>query len=87
MHTAKDNHIGFRLGCFSTEAERIANEIGDVLNFRPLIIVGDNHRVSRSRQMLYLCLQLGVKLFGLGGGYHSMCLPLHFRLARGKSLL
>jgi hypothetical protein len=47
--------------------------------------VGEDHRVPNARQVLDLFLQLGVQL--LSRFYHSMCRPVHFRFARGKSLL
>ena len=85
VDAAEHDHVRLRLRRFAAQSQRIADEIGDVLHFRSLIIMRENHRVARSRQGLDLFLQLGVQL--LRSIYHSMCRPLHFLLARGKSLL
>ena len=70
---------------FAAQSERVTNEIRDILHFGSLVIVRDDDGVPLSRQMPDLFVQLGVQFFGRC--YHSMCLPLHFRFARGKSLL
>ena len=85
VNAAEDDDVGFGLGGFAAQAQRVANEIGDILNLGPFVVVGDDHRVARARQVLDLLLQLRVQL-GCRV-YHSMCLPLHLRFARGKSLL
>ena len=50
MDAAEDDHIGLGFGGLLGEAERIADEIGDVLNFGNLIIMGKDERVKLSFQ-------------------------------------
>jgi hypothetical protein len=45
MDSAKSNHIRFRLRRLKTQAERIADEIGEFLDFLDLIIVREDDRV------------------------------------------
>ena len=46
MHAAEHDYVGVRLRRLLREAERIANKIGHVLNFRHLIIVREDDRVK-----------------------------------------
>ena len=85
MNAAKDDHVCFRLGGLAAQPERVTDEIRDVLNLGALVVVRDDHRVALSREVPDLFLQPGVRV--VRRIYHSMCLPLHFRFARGKSLL
>ena len=47
------------LGRFARQAERIADEVGDVLHFGALVVVGEDDRVALARQSLDLALQFG----------------------------
>ena len=51
MHAAEDDHVRIRVGRLLGEPQRIAHVIGDILNFRHLIIVRKNHRVERFLQL------------------------------------
>ena len=46
MHAAENNHVRVRLGRLLREAERIADEIRHVLDFRHLIIVREDDGVE-----------------------------------------
>ena len=46
MHAAKDDHLGVCLRRLLRETERIAHVIRHVLDFRHLIIVGEDDRVQ-----------------------------------------
>ena len=50
MHPAEHDHLGGRAGCLPGEPKRIADEIGDILNFRPLVVVRENDGIPRLRQ-------------------------------------
>ena len=41
----EDDHLGRRLRRLAGEAERVAHEVGDVLDLGPLVVVGDDDRV------------------------------------------
>jgi hypothetical protein len=42
---------------FAREPERVAHEVGDVLNLGQLVVVGEDHRLSRARERPNLILQ------------------------------
>ena len=46
MDAAEDDYVGLGLGRLLGEAQRIAHEVGDVLDFRHLVVVGENDRVK-----------------------------------------
>ena len=47
---------------FARQAERVADEIGDVLDLGALVVVRENDRVALARELLDLGLQLGDRL-------------------------
>ena len=59
VHAAEDDDVGVGLRRLAREAERIADEIGDVLHFGALVVVRENDRVALARELLDLVLQLG----------------------------
>ena len=63
MHAAEDDDVGFRLGRFAREPERVADEVGDVLHFGALVVVRQDDRVPLAGERLDLSLQLGDELF------------------------
>ena len=46
VHAAEDDDVGVGLGGFAREAERVADEIGDVLHLGPLVVVGEDDGVA-----------------------------------------
>ena len=46
MHAAEDDDVGVGLSGLSREAEGIADEIGDVLDFGHLVIVGEDDGIE-----------------------------------------
>ena len=46
MNARKKNHFRLRLPGFLRQTQRIAREIGDVLNLSDLIVMGENDRVT-----------------------------------------
>ena len=60
VHATEDDHIGARARRFTREAERIADIIGNILDFGTLVVVGEDHRVALSRERTNLFLQGGI---------------------------
>ena len=65
MNAAEDDHLRAGLGRLLREPQRIAHEIRHVLDFRPLIIMGQNHSLQLAFQRPDF-LRDGR---GLGGGH------------------
>ena len=57
--TAKWNHVRVGRLCLAREFERIANEIGNVLQFWPLIIMGEDDGVALLAQTIDFLAQIG----------------------------
>ena len=58
VHAAEDDDVGVRLGGLAREAERVADEVGDVLHFGALVVVREDDRVLLARERLDLTLEL-----------------------------
>src|SRR4051794_3572190 len=74
MHAAKDDDLGARLGRLARQPERVTDEIGDVLNFRPLVVVGEHHRVPNAGELANPRVELrnfGGALQRKGRGCHA----------------
>ncbi len=56
MHAAEDDDVGVGLGRFAREAERVADEIGDVLHFGALVVVREDDGVAVAGEALDLGL-------------------------------
>ena len=54
MDAAEDDDVGVGLGRFAREAERVADEIGDVLHFGSLVVVGEDDGVAVAGEALDL---------------------------------
>ena len=54
MHAAEGDHRSVGVGGGAGEAERIADEVGDVLKLGELVVVGEDDRVALLRQLLHL---------------------------------
>ena len=50
MNAAEDNDVRGSPGRLARQAERITNEVGDILDFGTLGVVGEDDRVSLLRQ-------------------------------------
>ena len=59
MHAAEDDRLRVGLGRFAGQPERVADEIGDVLDFGALVVVRENDGVTLASQFLDLALELG----------------------------
>jgi hypothetical protein len=46
VHARKADHVGVGLGCGLRELQRIADEVGDVLDLAVLVVVGQQHGVA-----------------------------------------
>ena len=63
VHAAEDDDVGFRLGGFAGEPERVADEVRDILHFGALVVVRQDDGVPLAREGLDLSLQLRDELF------------------------
>ena len=63
VHAAEDDDVGFRLRGFARQAERVADEVGDVLHLGALVVVRQDDGVALAGERLDLALQLGDQLF------------------------
>src|ERR1700712_5497018 len=59
MDTAEDDHLAFGLGVTLGETGRVADVVGHVLDFRQLVIVGEDHRAALGCQFPHLRLDRG----------------------------
>src|SRR3954453_6464921 len=57
MDAAEDDDIGVSLGRVAREAQRVSDEIGDVLDLWPLIVVRKNAGVANASEILDLGLE------------------------------
>ena len=73
MHAAKHDGTGGGLGSFAREAERVADEIRDILDFGSLVVVGEHDRVASASKLADFRLQIvDLGLPGeLGGACHE----------------
>ena len=58
MNAAEDDDVGLGLGRFAREAQGVANEIGDILDLGPLIVVREDAGIANACNLLDLGLQL-----------------------------
>ena len=50
MDAAEGDHLGVGGGRLAREAERVAHVVGDVLDLRHLVVVGEDDRVALRRE-------------------------------------
>ena len=78
-HAAKGDHLGIGRRRLARQIEAVADEIGEVLDFRLLVIMGEDHRVALALQPLDLGEQVdALQACGLSG---------HFCPSRGAAAL
>ena len=65
MHTTEHDDVGARASGLATQAERVANEVGHVLDLGPLVVVRQNHGVLLLCDALDFGVQLGDFVFRL----------------------
>ena len=58
MHAAKDDDVRVGLGGLARKTERVADEIRNVLDFSPLVVVRQDDGVLRASQRANLVLEL-----------------------------
>ena len=51
VDAAEGDHLGVGVGRLAREPERVADEVGDVLDLRQLVVVGEDDRVALRRQL------------------------------------
>ncbi len=61
MHPTEHDHIRVGVGSFSGELKRIADEVGNVLNFRLLVIVRQDHGVAFLAELIDRRDECGVR--------------------------
>ena len=59
MHAAERDHLGVRARGLLREPERVADEVGHVLDLGQLVVVGEDHGAALGGQRAYLGLQGG----------------------------
>ncbi len=69
VHAAERDRRGLVRGGLARESERVAHVVGDVLHLGDLVVVREDHRVARTRELADLLLQRG-DARGLGRGRH-----------------
>ena len=52
VHTAKDDHIGVGVSSRLGQLQRVPDEVGEILNVRILVVVGENHRIALNLECL-----------------------------------
>src|SRR5687767_12238051 len=57
MNAAEDDDIGIGASRFTTESERIPDEVGDILDLWTLVVVSDDHSVALFGECFDLLLQ------------------------------
>ena len=57
VHAAERDDLGFGARAFAREAERVAHEVGDVLDLGPLVVVGEDDGVARACELADLGLE------------------------------
>ncbi len=68
---AKGDHVGVGLRRLARQIEAVADEIGEVLDLRLLVIMGEDHRVALALQPIDLGEQ--VEAFQAGGLDRHFC--------------
>ena len=56
MDAAEDDHVGVGGGGLAREPERVAHEVGDVLDLGQLVVVREDHRVALGGEGAHLVL-------------------------------
>ena len=59
VHAAEDDDLGLGLRGLASQAERVADEVGDVLHFGALVVVRENDRVPLLGERADSIVQLG----------------------------
>ena len=54
VDAAEDDHVGVGGGRLAREPERVADEVGDVLDLGQLVVVGEDHGVALGRERAHL---------------------------------
>jgi len=54
VNACEDNDIGIGLGCLLAQAEAVADVIGDILNLRFLVVVGQDDSIAFFFQLVDL---------------------------------
>ena len=60
MHAAEDDQLGVGGGGLLGEPERVADEIGDVLDLGQLVVVGEDHGAALGGERAHLVLERGM---------------------------
>jgi len=71
MNAAEDDDVRRSPGRLTGEAERVTDEIGDVLHLGPFVVMGENHGPALPRELLDLRLQFSDELVPVGKGRRS----------------
>ena len=58
MNAAKKNHVGVGLRGLITQTQRIADEMGDFLQLRHLVVVRENDGVALTRELAELLCEI-----------------------------
>ena len=64
MHAAEGDHLGVGLRRLLREPERVADEVGHILHFGQLVVVGQDYGAALGGERPYLRLQGGNGLEG-----------------------
>src|SRR5215470_10966865 len=59
MNTTEDDDVGIDGLALARQLERVADEVRDFEDLRPLIVVGENHRVALALEGSDACRHLG----------------------------
>ena len=65
MHAAEHYHTVGQLLRYLRQRQRVADEVGHILDFAPLIVVAEHHGILLLFQTLYLFFQIGSCCYGL----------------------
>ena len=69
MDATENDHVGGGLRGFARKAERVTDVVGDVLDFRAFVVVGEDDRVLQAAESANLLVELGEGgVVGLGVG-------------------
>ena len=59
MHATEHDQLGVGGGCLAGQPERVADEIGDVLDLGQLVVVGQDDRTPLGSECAHLVLERG----------------------------
>jgi hypothetical protein len=59
VNTTEDNHVGIRLGGLNAQAERVSHEVGHVLDFLDLVVMGEDDCIPLALESQNLSRQIG----------------------------